>query len=239
MQFLARFLAPILNRPLAKFVTYALDLGLGILIGIFLEEKMYYWIALPGVVSVFLYVLRYRAHEYQDRSRVYLTTFELLLLALYETCHFDHSHGVRCTFLEPMNQRNGNIRLLQVARYSFDGTRISSTSMSTNQGIAGRCYRTNKQQYEQKIDGNLVQHLIDNWGFSRDEAVSFRQDRRCYLCTPIVYKSNNPTSNDRVLGIIALDAALERAFSSQVCTEVFRFTQYFNSLIADRELHTL
>jgi putative methionine-R-sulfoxide reductase with GAF domain len=87
--------------------------------------------------------------------------------------------------------------------------------MKVSQGVAGRAYRTRKTCHVTNIeDGQWEDMFMDNLGFTKKDLGRFANDRKCYLCVPVLSK------NDKVLAIISLDAKIPNAFNLEIVRSV-------------------
>jgi GAF domain len=115
-------------------------------------------------------------------------------------------------------------RLFQIARKSSQGTTPGSSSMSIHQGVAGMCYRRNAAVAMTLRADDFIEQMVD-LGFSRTEAKPLREDRRSFLCIPVM------TSDGEVIAIVSIDSKLAEVFTPQHAKIVERLTPYFAGLL--------
>jgi putative methionine-R-sulfoxide reductase with GAF domain len=104
---------------------------------------------------------------------------------------------------------------LEVICYTAKGSIKRRNYMKVSQGVAGRAYRMRKTCYVTEIeDGQWKATLMSDLGFTDKELGRFAEERKCYLCVPILGK------NDKVLAIISLDAKIPNAFTLRAVQRV-------------------
>jgi len=117
----------------------------------------------------------------------------------------EKDHGLRVTLLE-IDKSTVPHKFIQRARCECDGPKApSKTTMSTQQGVAGRSYREQKLFTVNFNEGNFIEQMLA-WGFERAEAEKFEKDRAAFLCSPIF------DADDQVIGILSLDAKTPNVF---------------------------
>lgn len=78
--------------------------------------------------------------------------------------------------------------------------------ISSVKGIVGKALRTNLGWYDSLPSGaQVVDHLVSNYGFSREEAGQMQQDRRSWAALPIQI-------GNRVVAVLYLDSSMADAF---------------------------
>lgn len=144
----------------------------------------------------------------------------------YKLVELDPEHDLRVTLLE-VDKSSTPYRLIQTVRYTCDGqVAPDDTSMYIHQGVAGRCYRTNKNVTFNFSGGDFMQHMVD-LGFPEDEARRFRQ-RGAFLCSPVAVAGE-------VLAVLSIDAKTPEVFTPEHTAAVERLTPFFARLLIESE----
>jgi len=164
-------------------------------------------------LSVALFVLSvfFQAVDYLISHR--LTTLVLeritgVLEAVYACCDFSAEADVRATVFAQSPGRKDILR--QIGKY-YPTNRYSSfrRGLSTSKGIIGFCFRNQRRYLEViKKEASFKAHLVENWGFTREEADAVKV-RRSYLAIPIF------DAHGKVLGVAYFDSVKEHTFTPE------------------------
>jgi len=96
--------------------------------------------------------------------------------------------------------------------------------MKVSQGVASRVYRTSFQCLV-PITGDWRTHLITEFGFTSQELSRFSNDRKSYLCVPILGEHR------KVKAILSFDSKQPDTFYPQHLTYIESMAPYFSLAI--------
>lgn len=92
--------------------------------------------------------------------------------------------------------------------------------MLISQGVAGRCYRTKTLCNVPIMDDFRTQHVRD-LGFTEEEAVQFKQDRKSYLCAPVTDQRGN------IVAILSFDSSHIDTFAQDKINRINEYIPQF------------
>jgi putative methionine-R-sulfoxide reductase with GAF domain len=92
--------------------------------------------------------------------------------------------------------------------------------MLISQGVAGRCYRTRELCNIPIMDDFQKQHVRD-LGFLPEEVQRFRQDRKSYVCVPMLSQSGD------VLAILSFDSSEMDTFTRERVAQINGYVPLF------------
>lgn len=184
------------------------------------------WTILSGATIGFT-ILNFYANSTQTRpSETEERTHALSVLAelTYKLLNVSSEVDLRVTLLK-VNLERVPIRLEQMVRYTATGRRPGESSMAISQGIAGLCYRSLPLTIKlQPCVTDFVRQMID-LGFTHDEARQFRQDRKTYLCCPVLDQT------DKIVAVLSLDAKVANLFTPERIEIAVWTTPFFARLL--------
>lgn len=140
----------------------------------------------------------------------------------------DKSHDLRVTLLELDKDANPPV-LRQLVRCTCQGkASAGDTSMTIQQGVAGRCYRNRKNvTFNVPPGSDFVQHMLD-LGFPDKEARQFTE-RGAYLCSPVF------DGNNEVIAVLSLDTKTPHTFTPDHTETTEWLTPFFSKFLTEPE----
>lgn len=117
-------------------------------------------------------------------------------------------------------------KLVQVARYSWEGAAIGSASISLHQGVAGRSLRELKSILVDDVNSAAL-----DLGFSVDEAKRFNAEVASVVCIPIIGAAS------QAIGVLALDVIASKVLGSEHVEVLEAASPLFSSLLAHQEFN--
>lgn len=187
-----------------------------------IREQKYIWLLVPGGVAVGLPFFNYLV----DRRR----SLSLLLVKIHASLKTPIEADLRCTLLKRGWFRRGGLfrrrMLVEVCRHPPAPERRSKTRMLISQGVAGRCYRIKQQCSVPIVAEDLKTLLVRDFGFTEREAKRFKQDRKSYLCVPIL----SPKAG--VLAVLSLDSSKLDTFTAERIAKVEEQLSAFYEILA-------
>ena len=206
--------------------------GLLIIVGVLVN-------VVPSVVRMFAEIPREYDNVKRERDRALAMLAELTWKSVvddlwlkdseFEADRIDDflaANNPRLTLHVPIRSADG-VRLVQKCRYYNDGGRfdvrkIGGSSMLTTQGYAGKCFRIRQSTLELDVGDDFHQKMR-RVGFTNDDEVAqFRQDRKTYLCVPIIV-----TGDKDPIGVVCVDAKTAYFFDDDVTEMVESWTPFF------------
>jgi len=202
------------KRVLAGIVS----IGIAISVTVLGELQLFWWLSIPALGMVALLFWDVVESERRGGERI----LRLLLQVLFDQLEVPEEDDVRCTLLVPVGRKE--VFLKQKARYTPGGDKPSKSSMRIYQGVAGLCYRT-KTIWYMPIVYDFTTMMVKYLGFFEEETRQFKQDRKMYVCLPILDDANE------VIGIISLDSNRENTFTEEVIIKANSFATYFYPIL--------
>lgn len=165
--------------------------------------------ALPMLLQV-----RRAGLEHRDRAISLLTELCLTLLELPPEC------DPQVTLLRVVEESEPH----ELVPFSRAPGKVPDSRMTTQQGIAGKCYRAGKIVVQHDVV-NFFASMVDV-GFTEEEARQFRQDRKTYLCVPVF-----EVNGKKVIAVLSCDASQANVFTEARVTIAERLTPFFARLL--------
>jgi transcriptional regulator with GAF, ATPase, and Fis domain len=157
-----------------------------------------------------------------------IKTVSAFLDVAYQLLSPETDHNWRIT-LFMLDETQEPARLEQIARSTTSGeSRSDSTSMTIHQGVAGRAYRS-KQIVAMNVASDPIRTALE-LGFTTDEARQQTQ-RGSFLCVPIW--GFDKYYEDKVIGVLCLDAAPTNAFTPETVTTVETLTPFLARILTE------
>jgi putative methionine-R-sulfoxide reductase with GAF domain len=182
------------------------------------------WIAIAvGVVAiatpqVFLHTGRVKRQAARHKNEA--------LCALADLCFrfLDVSKDAdpRVTLLG-VDRRYSRPHLYPLARSSYNGDELPTSTMEVTQGIAGWCYRKKAVIVQEEITDFIA--TMKDLGFEDADAKQFDSTRKNYACIPVLDAANN------VLAVLSLDANKPKVYDAARVSMAEKLTPFFARLL--------
>ncbi len=177
----------------------------------------------PLVTALFTIKSEARSAEIQERLRA-LAMFTELTHGLFK---MPKSADLRITLLV-VDDEYEPATLRQIVRCDVTGQKNPGKStMTIQQGVAGKCFREVGVATATFETGDFIQHMVD-LGFTKAEAKLFER-RGAYLCTPVV------DSMGEVIAILSMDAKIPDAFQLDHMEVAEWVTPFFAKFLTEPE----
>lgn len=174
-------------------------------------------LAIPPAVA-FAVTVKKSGLEIRDSALKALTELCHVFLNLSDECE------ARVTLLR-VDTAKEPARLRALARGGRDG-KLSKSSMSIHQGVAGLCYRSRKVAQKPAIDDFAA--TMRDLGFTDQEIKEFQSDRKAYLCFPVLV-------DGAVVAVISCDSKLPNVFGEPQEKVVEKLSPFFARLLSIEE----
>jgi hypothetical protein len=194
-----------------------LQVGTGYAASILIRNELYWWLLAPAAIVVLLSVLV--TFPWWTKP----AAVSVLLRIVREILRLPTDHDVRCAIFQPTLFRK---HLVEVVMLTEKGQqrRGDRAWMKVSQGVAGRAYRTSNLCFV-PIIGDWRVHLMTEFGFTSQELSRFSNDRKSYLCIPILGE------HGKVRAILSFDSKQPDTFYPQHITYIESMAPYFSLAI--------
>jgi GAF domain-containing protein len=181
---------------------------------------------LSGITAMAALTAYQRA--WSSRSQELKQEISMLLYLIHRMLRLNESHHLRATLFR-VNYNYRPPRLEAIARRTSEGEEISRASMMIHQGIAGRVYREGHFFIISIPDNEDFVLNSLKWGFTKEESLNFRSDRRSFLCAPIL------GTNGDVIAVLCLDAKTPDVFKTEHTEILEIFLPLFAAILTGSE----
>jgi GAF domain len=193
------------------------QVGAGYAASILIRNELYLWLFAPAVIVVLLNVLVTLPWWTKPAAAT------VLLRVVRETLSLPRDHDVRCAIFRPTLFGKHLVEVVMVTQ-TGEQRRRARAWMKVSQGVAGRVYRTSAQCLV-PITGDWRTHLMTEFGFTSQELSRFNDDRKSYLCVPIL------GDHGKVKAVLSFDSKEPDTFYPQHLTYIESMAPYFSLAI--------